>query len=112
MGNASDADVILMETFEKELYCGGWCNDGLQDIYYFSNINAGNTKYKIGHPTQGCYDALKGFFVKYSQWLGISCSAAFGITLINITMICCFCWHPSRAKNKRNLFRGLMEDES
>jgi len=28
-----------METFEKEFNCGGWCNNGLEKYFYFSDIN-------------------------------------------------------------------------
>jgi len=67
-------------------------------------------KLSADQPNLSCYDALKNFFEKYAIILGISCSAAFGVALLNIVMICCFCFHPSRAKGKRNLFRNLIEE--
>ena len=100
--NANEADIVIMETFEKEFNCGGWCDDGYEKYFYFSDIN------KV--PEIGCYQALRNFFDKYGIILGISCAAAFGVALLNIVMICCFCFHPSRAKNKRNLFRNLIEE--
>lgn len=117
--NAQDSwltSVMLMSFWWRHLRRNWSAEDGATMVSKTSTITPTSTNVNIvndsAHPSQGCYEALKGFFVRYGDLLGISCSAAFGITLINITMICCFCWHPSRAKNKRNLFRNLMEDEN
>lgn len=107
--STNEADIVIMETFEKEFNCGGWCDNGLQNYFYFSDINS-TSVLKIDVPEIGCYQALKNFFEKYGIILGISCAAAFFVATLNIIMICCFCFHPSRAKSKRTLFRNLIED--
>lgn len=62
-------------------------------------------------PNESCYDALEDFFKKYGTILGIGCSAAFGVALLNVIMICCFCFHPSKARNNKRLFTNLLEDQ-
>jgi hypothetical protein len=62
-------------------------------------------------PKEACYISLEDFFDKYGMILGIGCSAAFGVALLNIIMICCFCFHPSKARNNKRLFTNLLEDQ-
>ncbi len=101
-----------METLEREFDCGGWCIDNpTAQIYYFSDSSSLSILSLIlDVPSQACYESLKSFFSKYGNILGIGCSAAFGIALLNVIMICCFCFHPSKARSKRRLFQNLIED--
>lgn len=41
-----ETDVIMMETFEKEFVCGGWCPETDNSrIFYFTNVNNQGTKF-------------------------------------------------------------------
>ena len=102
----SEANYVLMGALEGELQCGGWCSDSpLGIFYYYTKISTDQ------RPTQTCYDAFKGFFEKNGVILGLGCSAALAFSLLNMVMICCLCFHPSKTGNRSDFYKRMVEDD-
>lgn len=100
----SDANVLLMSTLEAEFQCGGWCSNSPYGIfYYYTSVTTDR------RPTQTCYDAFKGFFEKNGIILGIGCCAALTFCLLNMVMICCLCFHPSKTGNRSDFYKRMVE---
>ena len=43
--------------------------------------------------------------------VGIGCAAAMSFAILNMIMICCLCFHPSRTGNKANFYRRMIDDD-
>ena len=95
-----------MSTLEVELQCGGWCDDKPSKIFnFYSNVSSGV------RPKESCYNAFKGFFERNGVVLGVGCAVALAFSILNMMMICCLCFHPSRSGSRSDFYKRMVEDD-